>query len=289
MIKLIAADMDGTLIGRNHEIPKENIEAIKAAQKKGIKFAIATGRAYCDVEPFLRKYDLQCDCVVLNGAEYRDVNGDIVEHTYIEKSRVVEILDTMKSKDISIEIYTDDGFYTTNTKEETLEGMVKRSHTFHPELKDEEEIIEYAKNNPHFKNMHYITDINEFIKKDNNVAKFISFAQSEEIINKLRKKVEALKGLAVSGSFATNIEVNHIDAEKGKILAKVAQKLNIRKDEVVVLGDGLNDYSMFKEFENSFAMDNAVEEIKEVAKYITDTNVNFGVAKAIHRILDGEL
>ena len=289
MIKLIAADMDGTLIGKNHEIPKENIEAIKAAQKNGIKFAIATGRAYSDVEPFLQKYDLQCDCVVLNGAEYRDVNGDIVEHTYIEKSRVVEILDTMKSKDISIEIYTDDGFYTTNTQEETLEGMIKRSLTFHPELKDEEEIIKFAKNNPHFKSMQYITDINEFIKKDNKIAKFISFAQSEEIINELRKKMEALKGLAVSGSFSNNIEVNHMDAEKGKILAKVAQKFKIKKDEVVVLGDGLNDYSMFTEFENSFAMDNAVDEIKEVAKYITDTNVNFGVAKAIHLILNGEL
>jgi len=289
MIKLIAADMDGTLIGKNREISKENIEAIKEAQKNGIKFAIATGRAYCDVEPLLHKYDLQCDCVVLNGAEYRDVNGNIVEHTYIEKSRVVEILDTMKSKDISIEIYTDDGFYTTNTKEETLEGMVKRSLAFHPELKDEEEKIKYAKNNLHFKNMKYITDMNKFLKRDNKVAKFVSFAQSEEIINKLRKKMEVLKGLAVSGSFGTNIEVNHMDAEKGKILAKVAQKLKIRKDEVVVLGDGLNDYSMFKEFENSFAMANAVDEIKEVAKYITDTNVNSGVAKAIHRILNGEL
>ena len=72
----------------------------------------------------------------LNGAEYRDVNGGIVEHTYIEKSRVVEILDTMKSKDISIEIYTDDGFYTTNTKEETLEGMVRRLFVFNPEIKE---------------------------------------------------------------------------------------------------------------------------------------------------------
>ncbi len=57
--------------------------------------------------------------------------------------------------------------------------------------------------------------------------------------------MEALEGLAVSASFGTNIEVNHMDAEKGKILAKVAQKLNIKKDEIVVLGDGLNDYSMF--------------------------------------------
>lgn len=289
MIKLIAADMDGTLIGENHDISKENIDAIKTAQKNGIKFAIATGRAYCDVEPLLNKHDLQCDCVVLNGAEYRDMNGNIVEHAYIEKSRAVEILETMKCADLSIEIYTDDGFYTTNTKEETLAGMIKRSITFHPELKNKEEQLKYAKNNLHFKNMKYITDINEFLNKSNNIAKFVSFAESKETIDMLREKMEALNGLAVSGSFPTNIEVNHKNAEKGKILAKVAEKFKIKKDDVVVLGDGLNDYSMFTEFKNSFAMGNAVNEIKEVAKYITDTNMNSGVAKAIYRILNREL
>lgn len=289
MIKLIASDMDGTLIGKNHDISKENIEAIKKAQKNGIKFAIATGRAYCDVKPFLHKYDLQCDCVVLNGAEYRDINGDIVEHTYIEKSRAIEILAAMKCKDLSVEIYTDDGFYTTNTKEETLKGMIKRSMAFHPELKDEEEKMKYAKENPHFRSMKYITDMNEFLSRSNNIAKFVSFTQSEEIINKLRKKMESLEGIAVSSSFATNIEVNDMNAEKGKILSKVAQKFDIEKDEVVVIGDGLNDYSMFTEFTNSFAMDNAVNEIKKAAKYITDTNVNSGVAKAIHKVLKGEI
>ncbi|MVX63983.1 HAD hydrolase family protein [Clostridium chromiireducens] len=61
--------------------------------------------------------------------------------------------------------------------------------------------------------------------------------------------------------------------------------MGIEKEEVAVIGDGLNDYSMFDEFPISFAMGNAVLEIKETAKYITDTNYNSGVTKAINKIL----
>lgn len=61
--------------------------------------------------------------------------------------------------------------------------------------------------------------------------------------------------------------------------------MGIEKEEVAVIGDGLNDYSMFAEFPISFAMGKAVPEIKETAKYITDTNYDSGVAKAINKIL----
>ena len=71
-----------------------------------------------------------------------------------------------------------------------------------------------------------------------------------------------------------------------RLLLNEAKKMGIDKNEVIVLGDSFNDYSMFIEFENSYAMENAIPEIKEIAKYITDTNNNDGVAKAIYKCLD---
>ncbi len=62
--------------------------------------------------------------------------------------------------------------------------------------------------------------------------------------------------------------------------------MGIDKSEVMVLGDSFNDYSMFEVFEESVAMENAVPEIKKIAKYITDTNDNLGVAKAINRAVE---
>ncbi len=286
MIKLIAADMDGTLIGNNRKISKENIEAIKIAQEKGVKFAIATGRAYEDVKPFLDEYGLKCECVVLNGGEYRDIAGKIVVGIYIDKSIAAKILNIMSKYDLAVEIYTDNGYYTTNTKEETLKGMIKRAKTFHPDVTDPDEIYRNAINHPHFNKMNYITNLDEFLKSDLNIGKFVSFAESIDEINVLKKELNKLDGLAISSSFVTNIEINDVNATKGLILAKVAEKMGIRKEEVAILGDGSNDYSMFVEFPNSFAMENAIPEIKEVAKYITASNSDHGVAKAIYRILD---
>jgi len=66
----------------------------------------------------------------------------------------------------------------------------------------------------------------------------------------------------------------------------VAERMGLKRDEVLVLGDSFNDYSMFTEFTESVAMGNAIPEIKEIAKYITDTNGNLGVAKAIYKVLE---
>ena len=288
MIKLIASDMDGTLLDKNHGISEENIAAIKEAESKGIKFAIVTGRSYDDVRPIIEQYDLDCECVALNGGAYYDKDGNILEAIYIDKSRVREILEVMLKGDFSVEIYTDKGYYTTNTKEELWSGMLRRSKTFYPHL-NEEERIEVAKKNPHFISMNYITDIDEFLNSDVKIYKFVTFGETEEDVKKLREEVKKVEGVAISASFTTNIEVNDSKATKGLILAKVAKDFGMSRDEVMVLGDGLNDYSMFEEFTNSVAMDNAIPEIKEIAKYITDTNNNSGVGKAIIKALNGEI
>jgi Cof subfamily protein (haloacid dehalogenase superfamily) len=285
MIKLIASDMDGTLIF-DQKISKENLEAIHAAQKKGIKFAIATGRAYEDVKPFLDQYGLTCECVVLNGGEYRDIAGSIVEGIYIDKSLVTEIISILSECKLAVEIYTNDGYYTTNTEEEILDSMIKRSKIFRPHITDPNEIYQNALNHPHFVKMKYITNIDEFLKSNVEIGKFISFADSADELNGPREKLNKLRGIVVSSSFTTNIEINDSNATKGRILAKAAARMGINKDEVAILGDGFNDYSMFVEFPNSFAMENAIPEIKEVAKYITASNVEHGVAKAIYRILE---
>ncbi len=288
MIKLIAADMDGTLIGSNGEISKKNIKAIKEAQEKGIRFAIATGRALCDVEVMLKKYNLKCDTLIMNGAQYLDEDRNEVSSTYIEKNKVKEILSVMKKYNINVEIYTDKGFFTADTEEEVLDGMIKRGKIYRPEIETMEERIAHAKKNLHYINMQYIDNLDEFIE-NNNIAKLISFSDSEELILDVRKDIEKINGLAVSGSFSTNVEVNHIDSEKGKILLKVIDRYNIKREEVAILGDGMNDYSMFKEFSCSFAMDNAVLEIKDAATYITASNNEDGVAKAIYKIINEKL
>lgn len=288
MIKLIVSDMDGTLLNRNHQISKGNLEAIRKAEENGIRFAIATGRAYSDVKPLLDENNLTCECILSNGAEYRDENGNILEEVAIEKDSARKIINMIQKDGLSVEIYTDNGFYTIDSKENSLKETVRRIQTFNPGTSDED-ALEQAKIHPHFINLNYIENIEEFLNSDIKIAKFIAFYEDEETTLKVKKTLEDIEGIAISSTFSRNIEINNKKAQKGLILAKVIEKLGIKKEEVIVLGDSYNDISLFTEFPISFAMENAVPEIKELAKYITDTNYNDGVAKAIYKAIAGEV
>ena len=287
MIKLIASDMDGTLLNNRHEIDDETVEAIRKAEESGIIFAISTGREYDNVEPFLKKHNIRCQCVLMNGAEYRDEDGNIVEEINIDKSKCRKIIEILQNAKVSARIFTNKGVYTSDTREEALKEMTYRTLAFNPHM-TVEEATEEAKKQPYFVQLKYINDMDEFFNSDIEMRKFVAFHENVELINEMKNTISKIEGLAVSSSFVDNIEITDHSAQKGLILAKVSKEMGIKKDEVMVLGDSFNDYSMFTEFTETVAMENAVPEIKAIAKYITDTNDNCGVAKAIFKVIENQ-
>ncbi len=286
MIKLIAADVDGTLLNSKHEISPETCRMIHAAQERGVRFAIASGRIYRDIRVLLDRYKIACECVSMNGAEYFDQQGNCIEGIYIGESKAREILSVMRSSGkFAVEIYTDQGCYTLDSKLKTWHGLMKRARSYRPNLGTLKNIF-YALRNDHLRQMHYIKDLDVFMRSDRKIAKFISFGDDAAEIQELYRTVEALGGVAVSASFRTNIEVNDEAATKGYILQRIAKKAGLREDEVMVVGDGLNDLSMFQAFpSHSAAMGNAIPEIKAAAAFVTKSQDESGVAVAIERAL----
>lgn len=157
--------------------------------------------------------------------------------------------------------------------------------SFNPDM-TMEEAKKVAQTETFFENLQYVEDIEEFFKLGVEVRKFVAFHKDVELINTVKEKMGRIEGLAVSSSFSDNIELTQKDAQKGIILKRVATKMGIDSDNVMILGDSFNDYSMFTEFKESVAMKNAIPEVKEIAKYITDSNDNLGVAKAIYCAID---
>ena len=154
--------MDGTLLNSKHEIDQKSVEAIKNAENAGIIFAISTGREYENVEPFLKKHNIKCQCVLMNGAEYRDEDGNIVEVINIDNEIAYKIIDILNRDKVSARIFTNKGVYTSDTKEEALKEMTYRTMSFNPEL-TLEEATEEAKKQPYFIQLKYIDDIHEFL------------------------------------------------------------------------------------------------------------------------------
>ena len=285
MIKLIASDMDGTLLNDDHMISEENLKAIRKAQEIGRHFTIVTGRDYGAVKSYLEECNLKCECILSNGAEYRDVNGNIIESVYMNKESVKIAFDILSEAGLCIQLMTNNGSYITN-KESDKKAIIDRFKLFNPTM-TEEEVKKFVAKFHKERGMKEIDNIYEILESNVEVLKIVTFDNDEKLIAALKDKLrESTSDLAVASTFSNDIEISDIKAQKGLILAKTIKKMGIDKSEVIVLGDSFNDYSMFTEFENSYAMENAIPEIKEIAKYITDTNNNDGVAKAIYKALE---
>ena len=284
MIKLIASDMDGTLLNDEHTISEENIKAIKIAEERWFNFTIVTGRDYSGVKNFFQEFDLKCECILSNGAEYRDINGDVIERITIDNDTVRKIVQVMMEANVAIEMFTEDGMIIIN-EDIYKESLLQRFRRYN-KGKTDLEIIEIARNMYDTWKPEMIKDVEGFLDSNTDILKIMTYHEDAQYIKELKEKLKNIEGVAVASTFANDIEISNIQAQKGLILAKVIEKMGIKKEEVIVLGDSFNDYSMFTEFENSFAMENAIPEIKEIAKYITDSNDNDGVAKAIYKALE---
>lgn len=285
MIKLIASDMDGTLLNDDHIISEENLKAIRKAQEMGRHFTIVTGRDYGAVKSYLEECNLKCECILSNGAEYRDVNGNIIESVYMNKESVKIIFDILNEANLCIQLMTNNGSYITN-KESDKKAVIDRFKLFNPKM-TEEEVKKFVAKFHKERGMKEIDNIYEILESNVEILKIVTFDNDEKLIAALKDKLrESASDLAVASTFSNDIEISDIKVQKGLILAKTIKKMGIDKSEVIVLGDSFNDYSMFTEFENSYAMENAIPEIKDIAKYITDTNNNDGVAKAIYKALE---
>ena len=112
MIKLIATDMDGTLLNAGHEITTMNQEAIKFAQANGITVVIATGRAFYEAQTPVAETDLKVPYICLNGAEVRDESFNIMSTSHLNHDLVHKITTALKNNHIYYQIYTNRGIYT---------------------------------------------------------------------------------------------------------------------------------------------------------------------------------
>ena len=106
MIKLIASDMDGTLLDNEHKISQENTDLITYAQKNNIVFIVATGRAYYEALPSLNEKNIDCDVISFNGGIVYDKNGNLISITPIVLKDLYYTTSVLKSLDINFQLYT---------------------------------------------------------------------------------------------------------------------------------------------------------------------------------------
>lgn len=285
MIKLIASDMDGTLLNSDHKIPKENIELIKFAQKNGIQFVVATGRAYYEALPALNDENIKCDVISFNGGIIYDKNGNIINITPMKLKDLYYTIEILKSLEISYQLYTKNTIYT-NSIETDITAYIDLIRA-NGEEPNEQHLRQEARNRLA---LGYITEVNNielYLNQENNPAiKVIGISNDLE---KLKHATELLSGndnISVTSSGANNVEIMDKKATKGEALKIVADIHDINLKNAIAIGDNLNDQAMLDIVEYSIAMKNGNKELQKTSKFITEkTNSEGGVADSVMKLL----
>lgn len=285
MIKVIASDMDGTLLGDDHRLAPRTVEAIRRACSAGIRFMVATGRDFNGVMQELEGTGLVCDYIIGSGAEIRDPQQKIVRRVQMDLGMCEEIYDVLKKYPVSVIFMTGQCDYCIGNPEEQEEELRRNLQAFFSDL-SLEEILETEMYLNMKENTRIIPDFQKLKDEEISVYKIFIFCCETEVLREIEKRLETDTRLAVASSFINNLEITDTRAQKGPILKNYIESLGYTMEEVMVFGDSMNDYSMLSmDFGATVAMDNSVPEIKAVAKYVTRSNEEYGVAYAIDELL----
>lgn len=285
MIKLVACDLDGTLFNSSLDISSENIKAIRDAQKNGIEFIIATGRAPEQSRQEIIKYGIQTGFININGALVYDAHDQLRVKHPLSQTKALQIATILKRHQLYYELVTADTIYSEDISQR-ITNFARSLMALNNNLSFKQAVATAAGSNVML-SMKFVPHLQKLLLQQKlEVMKIISFnAHGPEAFIQAKKEIQALEGLAITSSSATNIEINDLQAQKGPALIAYGKTKNIPAQEIAAIGDNLNDASMIKAAGTGVAMANAVSEIKQMAQIITKTNDENGVAHVLRKFI----
>lgn len=273
MIKLVAADLDGTCLKSDNTISDKTIEALNKTIEKGIKFVPATGRTFNTIpKAFLEipgvEYVLYSSGAVIKNLK----TNEIIHDAQLPKSIINQILNVINNYDLILEVYVDGEAYIAQEKLDRItdfETVPIYIAYFQNDVKAIPELeLQNLINNNVIEKMNVRINLKDEDKKD-------------ELMEQLR----SIPGLSILQQVEGNIEITNKEAVKGLALKTLSQYLDINPEEILALGDSENDISMLEFAGLGVAMGQASEEVKNKANYVSRTNDDDGVEAAIEKLV----
>lgn len=261
-IKLIVADLDGTLLDEKKEIDRDIYSLIPIMKERGISFSLGSGRNMHIMQDFVSQLQLDVPYITNNGANMFQGNHCIYE-CRIATSDLLLALTLLEQAEIPFLVYSNHAVYPFKAHPE-LSLFMER-------LQGKSDIVKITK----------ISDIIgcsvfKVVMIDENTSRMTNLMEQ---INRQCEKAHCVRS---EGNVYT---LTHIDATKGNTLKKLLSYLNIDPKEVLVFGDNYNDISMFQVAGYSVAMGNSMKEIQTKATFVTKSNEEHGVSWFIRKFM----
>ena len=272
MIKLFAMDLDGTSLDSNSILREETIEALKKLDENGIKFVFTSGRAMPSVRYLMSLTGIDNPSVTNNGALAYINKEKIIYQNPLKYEEVEELIKFSEENKLFYQFYDMYTYYSNRIWPERFDHLENNSL--------------YGMN--YQVNFSFSTDpLKELKLRKNSAFKFQIFPNIEnpEEERKILEKVDLMDLYPTTSAFGM-VEIMQKNVNKFNGLSEIGNFLGISKEEMAAIGDQDNDIPMLKNVGLSFAMGNAIDEVKEIADYIVSTNDDFGLVDAINIVLE---
>ncbi len=285
MYKLIAIDLDGTLLNSYGIIPEENRKAIKKAQEAGINVVLASGRTTNSVKSLAEELGGNEYIICGNGSLIYDLKKEeIIYDKFIEKNKALQIIQICEQNSIYYNVYTEDMVIA-----KTLDNNVLFYHQENANKPDSKKT-----------KINLVDNIYEYVRnlEGKNILKFTISDKSSIIFNSIIKKLRLIRNIDVldvahmsrkiikAGTEEVSLEYYYTEitsdnVDKWNAIEWLANKLKIEKSEIMAIGDNINDKMMIENAGIGIAMGNSDPKIKEIADKVVATNNECGVAEAM--------
>ncbi len=288
MYKLVTVDLDGTLLNSYGEVTENTKEKIKKTQEKGVEIMIASGRPIDSIKTIAEEINSKKYFIAGNGAIIYDIQKEkIIYEKYIPRHKIIEIAKICEENNISYNIYTEKNIITQDLKYNVLyyykENLKKDANKITSIIKVDS-ILEYVKNEPNIKCLKItVCDENQTIFKS--IVRRLRAIENIDVmdVSHMSRKVfkQGTEDIEI-GYFYT--EISSTQVNKWQAIKYLLPILQIKPEEVIGIGDNINDKEMIENAGLGVCMGQSTPVIKEISDEITDSNTEEGVANVLEKI-----
>lgn len=280
-IKLVASDLDGTLVDHNNFIPTKNLDAIESMHNKHIDFAICTGKTYSITKDICSKCNASYG-IFGNGTLIVDLNtGKEIYKNLVSIEDFNSCYNIAKKNNLHVHIYTDNEVIT-----EVLMYMDLRNYILNGSKDTENLHFKIVSNIKEYVNTHNSQIFKLVISSDNSLddIKDIILKDIPLNINHIKKKNQ-YKDMIINKEYEY-LDITPKNIGKGYALNYLSNFLNVDTNDIMAIGDNVNDIDMLKNSGIGVTLSDAYDEIKKIATYTTENTVeNSGFAEAVYKFI----
>ncbi len=277
--RLIATDMDGTLLNDDKAVSPATVAALKEAMEKGILVTVCTGRNITGISEFRKIINPNGPIICNNGAIIMSADGKSTLYNRVMDSKDArDVYELGMSLGTTLLIWCDNVFYT-NVLNDKSYGYKKYSGMDPVLLEDFDSLLEKG-----ITKILYCgepDEVNAYLEKVNSLR----LNRAERISENNDGSTAFLRNTTNCKSLPIFLEFFNSEVSKGNALKFIAEYCGFSTDEMIAFGDGMNDYSMIETAGYGVAMENACDEIKKIADFVTLSNNEDGIAYALNRVM----